>query len=446
MAKQKNSSPRWLIIIGAIAMLGIAFVAAKAFGLIGKEEVVNVILGKSEVRTIYARVTESGIIEPTVDVPVAPDVSGEVVALNVREGMDVKKGDLLVTIQPDDYIAVLNQSRASLNQAKASHLQAQARVSETEANLMQDSMSLVRTRQLYDEKVVSKVELENAELKVNVSRSQKISAEYSVRAAYYQMKNSEASVQQAEQRLNRTNIYASMDGTITKLSVEIGQRAVGTGQMAGTEILKIADLSKMEVVAEVNENDIINVSLGDSAKVEVDAYPNRVFYGRVTEIAYSAASAGASSADQVTNFEVKIGIDPRSYLNQEIRTGDKQGRSPFRPGMTALVEIYTNSVKDAIAVPIQAVTLERRPENDSINSNFKPSEIVFRYENGRAVATPVETGISDDEFIHIISGLEPGQTVITGPYTILTKELKDGMAVKEEQKDDKKKGSPWMKP
>ncbi len=425
-------------------MLGIAFMAAKAFGLIGKEDVVDVTLGKSEVRTIYARVTESGIIEPTVDVPVAPDVSGEVVALNVREGMDVKKGDLLVTIQPDDYIAVLDQARASLNQAKANHLQAQARVSETTATLMQDSVSLTRTRQLFAEKVVSQVELENAELKLNVSKSQKISAEYSVQAAYYQMRNAEASVQQAAQRLNRTNIYASMDGTITLLNVEIGQRAVGTGQMAGTEILKIADLSNMEVVAEINENDIINVSLGDSAKVEVDAYPDRVFYGKVTEIAYSAASAGASSADQVTNFEVKVGIDPRSYLNQEINSGDKQGRSPFRPGMTALVEIYTSSVKDAVAVPIQAVTLEKRPENDSASVDFKPREIVYRFADGKAVATFVETGISDDEFIHIKSGIESGETVITGPYTILTKDLKDGMAVKEEQKDDKKKGPPWM--
>lgn len=445
MAKQKKSSNKWLIIIGIVAMLGIAFAGAKAFGLIGKKEVLKVKLEQSESRTIHARVTESGVIEPTVDVPVAPDVSGEVVALKVREGMDVKQGDLLVTIQPDDYVALLEQARASLNQAKANHLQAKARVSETSATLLQDSVSMGRTRQLFKEEVLSKVELENAELKFNVSKSQKVSAEYSVRAAYYQMKNAEASLRQAKQRLDRTNIYASMDGTITQLNVELGQRAVGTGQMAGTEILKIADLSNMEVVAEVNENDIINVSLGDSAKVEVDAYPDKIFYGRVTEIAYSAAVAGMSTADQVTNFEVKVGIDPKSYLNQNIESGDKADRSPFRPGMTALVEIYTNSVNDIVAVPIQAVTLEKRPEEDSLDTDFKPGEIIFRYEDGKAIAVPVETGISDDTYIHIISGLASDETIITGPYTILTKELKDGTAVEEDKEGDKKKGPFWKR-
>jgi HlyD family secretion protein len=445
MAKQNKSNNRWLIIIGAVAVLGLAFAGAKIFGLVGKEEQVSVTLDKTALRTIYARVTESGVIEPAIDVPVAPDVSGEVVTIAVQEGMDVKKGDLLITIQPDDYVSVLEQARASLNQAKANHLQAQARLSESKATLLQDSVSLARTRQLFEEKVLSQLDKENADLKFSVSKSQWVSAQYSVNAAFYQIKNAEASVRQAQQRLDRTNIYASMDGTITQLNVELGQRAVGTGQMAGTEILKIADLSKMEVVAEINENDIINVSLGDSAKVEVDAYPDRVFYGKVTEIAYSAALSGAQAADQVTNFEVKVGIDPLSYINENIETGDKKGRSPFRPGMTALVEIYTNSVNNVVAVPIQAVTLEKRPENDSANSEFKPREIVYRFEGGKAVAVPVEVGISDDEFIHIKAGLESDQTVITGPYTILTKELKDGMAVKEAEKDDKKKKSPWMR-
>ena len=390
---------------------------------------IKVQLDSSDTRTIYARVSESGTIQPTIDVPVAPDVSGEVVFIAIKEGQKVNKGDLLLTIRPDDYKAQLEQSEAALSRSKASYLQAKANVSQAKATLMQDSVALIRATNLFNDEVVSKVDLENAQLRFNVSKSQLESAEYNVQSAFYQVKSSEATRKQSRQNLDRTNIYASMDGTITLLNVEVGQRVVGTSMMSGTEILKIADLSSMEVVVEINENDIINVGLGDSAKVEVDAFPNKEFYGNVTEIAYSATVAGLATTDQVTNFEVKVKISPDSYadieeLNLKAVTEGDSKESPFRPGMTALVEIYTRAEKDVVTVPIQAVTLRdvKQESGDEISK-----EVVFTYQNGKITQTPVTTGINDDTHIHIIEGVEVDQEVVIGPYTTLTRVLRDNM-------------------
>ena len=383
-----------------------------------------------KVQALYARVAESGIIQPTIEVPVAPDVSGEVVHLAIIEGMKVKEGDLLVTIRPDDYKARLEQADASLSQAKSNYLQAKANLSQAEATVMQDSVALRRSQQLFDEKVVSQVDLENAQLRFNVSKSQFEAAKYSQQSAFYQVRSAEASRKQARQNLDRTNIYASMNGTITQLNIELGQRVVGTSQMAGTEILKVANLSSMEVVVEINENDIINVNLGDSAKIEVDAYPDKIFFGNVTEIAYSAIQANLASTDQVTNFEVKVKIDPASY---PVAFGSErtiaEGESPFRPGMTSLVEIYTSQEDDAIVVPIQAVTLRDQEGSDS----DEQEEVVFVYDNNQVSRVAIESGISDNQFIHIKSGLQADQEVVTGPYTTLTRELKDGMEVEKKE-------------
>ncbi|MCB0840763.1 MAG: efflux RND transporter periplasmic adaptor subunit [Bacteroidetes bacterium] len=393
---------------------------------------IKVQLADSEIRTIYSRVSESGTIQPTVDVPVAPDVSGEVVFISIAEGQKVKKGDLLLTIRPDDYRAQLEQSEAALSRSQAAYLQAKANQSQARATLLQDSVALERTKKLFRENVVSKVDLENAELRFNVSASQYESAQYNVQSAYYQVKSSEATRKQSRQNLDRTNIYASMDGTITQLNVEVGQRVVGTSMMSGTEILKIADLSSMEVVVEINENDIINVGLGDSSKVEVDAFPGKTFYGKVTEIAYSATVAGMATTDQVTNFEVKVKISPRSYENRALELkkvaegGSKE--SPFRPGMTALVEIYTKAEKDVVSVPIQAVTLRDITSESGEKTN---QEVVFRYANGKVEQVPVVTGINDDTHIHIEEGIEANQRVVIGSYTTLTRRLRNGMEVEE---------------
>ena len=393
-------------------------------------------VGSSELKTIFSRVSESGTIQPTIDVPVAPDVSGEVVSIAIQEGGKVKKGDLLLTIRPDDYKAQLEQADAALSRSKAAHLQAKANLSQAKATLMQDSVSLIRSKALYDDKVLSKVDLENAELRFNVSKSQYESAQYNVQSAYYQVRSSEATRKQSRQNLDRTNIYASMDGTITLLNIEVGQRVVGTGMMSGTEILKIADLSSMEVVVEINENDIINVGLGDSAMVEVDAFPNQNFYGKVTEIAYSATVAGMATTDQVTNFEVKVKISPKSYADIKSlklkavtdESAKEIQESPFRPGMTALVEIYTREERDAISIPMQAVTM-RDVKDES--GNTTPQEVVFIYKNGKVEQIPVKTGISDDTHIHVIEGLESGQEVVIGPYTTLSRSLRNGTEVEE---------------
>ncbi|TAE49918.1 MAG: efflux RND transporter periplasmic adaptor subunit [Bacteroidetes bacterium] len=398
-----------------------------------KQEGIKVQVAQAEVRDIFARVSESGMIEPTVDVPVAPDVSGEVVFIAVTEGAKVKKGDLLVTIRPDDYKVQLEQAGAALSRSQAAYAQAQAGLAQAKSNLMQDSVSLNRTRQLYQEKVVSQVDFENAQLKYEVSKSQYESARYNVQSAFYQVRSSESSRKQSAQNLDRTNIYASMDGTITKLNIEVGQRVVGTMQMAGTEILKIADLARMEVVVEINENDIVNVSIGDSARIEVDAFPDRPFYGKVAEIAYSAQTASSASTDQVTNFEVKVRMSPESYKDM---IDAKSNDSPFRPGMTALVEIYTKQEKGAVSVPIQSVTLRKK---DGEESSGGGQEVVFRYRNGKAQQVPVKIGISDDAFIHIKEGIGAGDTIVTGPYTLLSQRLREGMEVGIEKEKDREK-------
>lgn len=444
----KKRNYTWWVIGGILVLVFGLAIAKKLTSKKGLE----VSWEETEVRTIYAKVSESGTVQPTVEVKVAPDVSGEVVFLSVQEGARVKKGDLLVTIQPEDYRSALEQARASLNGARAGEAQAKAAVAQSRANMLQDSVNLARTAKLFEEKVLSKAELENAQLRYAISQSQYNSAKYQTKAAYYQVKNAEASVKQASQTLKRTNIYASMDGTVTAVNVELGERVVGTSMMTGTEILRIADLSRMEVVVEISENDIVNLVLGDSAKIEVDALPDAEFYGKVSEIAYSAQTTGLGSTDQVTNFEVKIAITPASYT-----PGAGQGRelpagnSPFRPGMTALVDIYTDMAEEVVTAPIQAITLRdaEKEKKDSVNmvrtgsveedDEEKQDEVVFVVSEGAVSKRIIQTGISDDNYMVITEGLKAGEKVVTGPYTILTKTLKDGDEVKKkrDKKDDK---------
>ena len=426
-------------------------------GWFGKKELTKVTTEKAQIRTILSKVSESGSIQPTIDVPVAPDVSGEVVGLFVKEGQQVNRGQLLVTIRPDNYKAAMEQSEASLNLAKSDHLQAQANVRQLRTVLSQDSVSLERTRNLFREGVISKVEMEASELKFNTTKSQIDAALFSVQAAFFRIKSAEASLKQAKQNLNQTNVYASMDGTVTKLNVELGQRVVGTMQMQGTEMIKIADLSKMEVVVEISENDIVNISLGDSTAIEVDAFPKQKFYGKVSDISYSASTAGLGTTDQVTNFQVKVQITPDSYqaLNEQRKIA--ANRSPFRPGMSALVEIFTDKKENIVTVPIQAVTLKRDPAASENKGTFakseqetpkpttsptqKKEEVAFVFDGGKAKEIIVSTGISDDSYIEILTGLKEGDNVITGPYTVVSKKLTDGMeiALEGEEKGNAKK-------
>ncbi len=347
---------------------------------------------------IVETVAASGKIQPEVEVKISPDVSGEIVELPIKEGDQVLKGDLLVKIKPDTYLSMKQRSEAALNSAKASLSMSKARLVESEANYN-------RNKILYEKGAISASEFEQIESSYEIAKLNVESSEYSVSSA-------QASLEESQENLDKTSIYAPFDGTISRLNVELGERVVGTMQMAGTEILRLANLDEMEVAVEVNENDITRVNLGDTSIIEVDAFLGEDFKGVVSEIANSADVLGAS-ADQVTNFEVKI------------RILDKVS---FRPGMTATVEIQTSDERQVLSVPIQAVTTRK----DTADEQEK-IECVFVYENRKAVLKQVETGIQDDKNIHIISGLADSVRVISGPYSAVSKMLKDGMRVHAEE-------------
>ena len=438
--KKKRRSPvRWVIIIGSLVLIGFLYVT-----LSGREKEAEVNVERVLRRDVVSSVTESGVIEPVIEVAIAADVSGEVVEMNGREGEFVKTGDLLVTIQPDNYQSALEQARAAVDGAVANQLQAEANVEQARVRFLQDSANYSRTNDLFQKEVVSKVEWETAKLAMEVSKSQWSASIASFEAAKYQVKSSRASLKQAQQNLRRTNIYATMDGTLTRQNVRKGERVVGTVQMAGTEVLRIADLSEMQVSVNINENDIRFIRIGDSAHIEVDAFEDEIFKGKVTEIGYSPAGendllASSGTSDQITNYEVKIRIVRESYVNNKtIMDGISEFQSPFRPGMSAQVEIYTDRVENAVAVPIQAVTV-RRPETEQDSTKISeegedtreedPIEVVFLFADGAVTQHAVKTGINDDEYIVITEGIKEGGQIVVGPYRMLSKDLEDGMKV-----------------
>jgi HlyD family secretion protein len=435
--KKKSYLNRILIILGIVVVL---LVAARLMGWIGGKKDIQVEVDSVVRRDIISSVSESGTIQPDIEVPVAPDVSGEVVELLVKEGDSVKAGQLLLAIRPDSYQSAQEQSEASLNSAQADYAQAQANLEQTKSNLVQDSINLIRNKQLFKDRVISQGEIETFELKFKISQAQFRASSQTVNAAFYRVKSAEASLSQAKDNLRRTHIYASMSGIITMLKVEVGQRVVGTGQMAGTEIMKISDLSQMEVEVEINENDIVNVRIGDSSMVEVDAFPGEKFYGKISEIAYSATTQGTGSTDQITNFKVKISIDRASYLqNEKIIRGVPVNQSPFRPGMSSQVRIYTDKKEQVLSLPIQCVTLEKKEEESK--SDEKGKEVVFVLEETTVKMVPVKTGISDDSYIEILEGLEENTQVVSGPYRVISKELQDGMTVKVKTDKEEKSGT-----
>ncbi len=439
--KKKRSPVRWIIIIGMVVLVAFLYMT-----LGGREKEAEVNVEPVLKRNVVSSVTESGVIEPVLEVAIAADVSGEVVEMNGKEGEYVKAGDLLVTIQPDNYQSALEQARASVDGAIANELQAKANVEQARVRFLQDSVNFVRTDGLFTNEVITRVEWETAKLAKEVSRAQLSASIASFEAAKYQVKSSRASLSQAQINLKRTNIFATMDGTLTRQNVRKGERVVGTIQMAGTEVLRIADLSEMQVTVNINENDIRFIQIGDSAHVEVDAFEDEIFLGAVTEIGYSPASDGdllsaGSGSDQITNYEVKIRILRKSYVNRkDIMAGISEFQSPFRPGMSAQVEIYTDRRDNVVAVPIQAVTV-RRPEKGKDSTRVAtpsegedvregdPIEVVFIYKDGQVVQKPVTSGINDDEYIEIEQGISDGDLIVVGPYRMLSKELKDGMKV-----------------
>lgn len=413
---------RIILIIVAVVVVA-ALVVAKKQGAIGNSDELKVKIGKAEKMTLEETVIASGKIQPEVEVKLSPEVSGEIIELPIEEGQEVKKGDLLVRINPDIYQAAVNRSLAALNSSKAA-------LSSAKAQLVEAQNSFNRNDKLYKNKVISDAEYDAAKRGFDV-------AKLNVESAEFQMQSAQATYREAQDNLQRTTIYAPQDGTVSRLNVEVGERVVGTAQMAGTELATIANLENMEVLVEVNENDIIRVGLNDTAIVEVDAYLDKEFVGVVTEIANSAQLTGVS-ADQVTNFEVKVRILKTSY-DKMLKDGEK---SPFRPGMTASVEIKTDKRANVIAVPIEAVTTRADTskkaksykigrESENLEEDY---EVVFLYKDGKAQLQVVSTGIQDDENIEVTSGLEEGQEVITGPYSLVSKQLVNGDKVSPEDK------------
>ncbi len=418
-----NKTLKIAIIVAVVLIIGL--ITAKKLGWIGQEEGMAVEVSAVERMAITETVIASGKIQPEVEVKISAEVSGEIIQLPFQEGASVKKGDLLVKINPDLFLAAVNRSKAAMNTAKASLASAKAQFIEAERNYN-------RNKKLHEQNVISDADFDAANRAYQV-------AELGVESAQYQLQSAEATLQEAKDNLARTTIYAPMDGTISMLNSEVGERVVGTIQMTGTEILRVANLDLMEVLVEVNENDIIRVHKGDTALVEVDAYLDQEFKGVVTEIANSAKLQG-TTIDQVTNFEVKIRILKESY-EKLIQQGQK---NPFRPGMTASLEILTNSKADVIAIPIQAVTTRADTSNAPVYERKKSSdedeifEVVFVKTEGKAELRVVKTGIQDDEYIEILEGVEVGEEVITGPYSAVSKILKPGSKVFIEEKESGK--------
>lgn len=399
------------ISVGVVLLL-VVLIGGKKAGWYGKSGAFKEVeIAKIEPIDIIETVAATGKIQPETELALSSEVSGEIIELPLKEGQVVEKGDLLVKINPDLIQAAVSQSQAGLQNVRAQLTQAEA--SETNAQLNYN-----RNKTLFEKGVISKSEWDKSVADYDMAKANK-------KAAYYNVQSAAANVKQSVDNLSRTTIYSPMSGTISKLSVELGERVVGTAQMAGTEIVRVANLQNMEVVVDVNENDIVKVAVGDSTKVEVDAYLKREFRGVVTEIANSAESS--LSADQVTNFKVKVRILPDSY--KDLTEGKPESYSPFRPGMTATVDIITNRKKNIIGVPISSIVIKTDTTSSRSANNTASSEkfeAVYVKEGDEAKLRVVKTGVQDDSNIEITSGLKEGETVITGPYNTVTKLLKPG--------------------
>ena len=405
------------ILLPIVVVLIIFAVVGKKAGWFGKALTVKVAVENAEKRTIVETITANGKIQPEKEVKISPDVSGEIVELTVKEGDNVEKGQLLLRIKPDNYISQRDRSLAEISSA-------QARRAQAEAQFTQAELSFKRSKQLYDQQTISKSDFEQAEATYTVAKA-------TVDAAKFAITSAEASLKDANENLTKTSIYAPMTGTVSMLLVELGERVAGTNLMAGTDLMRVADLSRMEAQVQVNENDIPRVKLGDTALIEVDAYLDQKFKGIVTEIANSAKTTGVS-ADQVTNFDVKILVLPESY-QKLVDSGEK---NPFRPGMSATVDIRTQIKTDILAVPIQSVTTR----TDTLNYKGKEATkdirtLVFLTDGKYALAKDVKTGIQDNSYIEILSGIAVNDRVVSAPYSAISKKLSDSTLIEVVKKE-----------
>ena len=435
-----------IILFSVLAAVILFVIIGKSAGIIGKPHLTKVAAELVQLRSITEVITANGKIYPETEVRLSPEVSGEIIEVVVKEGDEVKEGDLLVRIKPDIYQSSLERANASVNSSKSNVANSRARLIQAKARLNQAQKDYERNKKLWEQGAISEASYENAVSAYEVAKADVEALLQSTNSAKYNVNSAEASSKEAREQLKKTTIYAPMSGTISRLNVERGERVVGTAQMAGTELLRIANLDVMEVEVSVNENDIVRVKNGDTAIIEIDAYLGKEFKGVVSEIANSANIDGLGS-DQITNFEVKILILKESYA--DLIPEGKTKYYPFRPGMSASVDIQTNRKKNIITVPIQAVTTRavkdttknRLPKNQKNTDDTdddedeERKEVVFVYREGKIEQVDVETGIQDDRYIEIIKGLKDSLEVIIAPYSAISKFLKDDQKVEKVEVD-----------
>ena len=438
----------WIIGIGLALVLTVIIVKA-----VSGNKPTEVITEKVTKRNIVETVSANGKIQPETELKITSDVSGEIVEMMVKEGDQVKKGQLLCRIKPDMYESAIERVNATVNSSKANLKTTMAQVDQAKANLANAEASFARNKKLFDQQAISQMEFDASKATVEAARANVAGLEENIKASEYNVKSVEASLKEANTTLDKTYIFAPVDGTVSKLNVEKGERVVGVQGLQGTEILRLANLNEMEVSVEVNENDIIRVHKYDTALIEVDAYLEKKFKGIVTEIANSANTTGIT-ADQVTNFVVKIRVLRESYL--DLITDNN--KAPFRPGMSASVDVQTKKVNNVLTVPIMAVTTRNadsikvktdededyrmkvtNEEEEKNKLKKKPAdkiaEYIFTIKDGKAQMLEVKTGIQDNDYIEITNGVSEGQEVVSGPYGAVARTLRQGTKIKVVDKD-----------
>jgi HlyD family secretion protein len=446
-------SKTWKLIIGilgGIVILGV-IIAVFAGGKKHKSVDTDIVVRRSLIETVSA----SGKLQPESEVKIQSEVSGQIVELPVKEGDIVEKGQLLVRINPDLYTSAYNRADASFNSAKSNLASAKARLVQSQAQFKSQELNFNRQKKLFEEKAISQADYDNATSQYETAKAEVTASIESINGAEFSIESALASRNEASDNLKRTTILAPMKGTVTALTKEIGETVLGNNMMSGDVIMKISALNSMEVNVEVNESDIVRVNVGDTAIVEVDAFTDEKFKGIVTEIGNTALNtlASAVSSSEVTNFSVKIRILQESY--QHLCEGQGEGYSPFKPGMSATVEVETERMQDILTVPIKAVTSredttakkfveegeeEVKSPKDANQEKRDPFIVVFVMNgNSEAEIRVVKTGIQDDEYIHILDGLGEGETVITGPYEEVSKKLVTKEKVKKDSEEDSEK-------
>jgi len=429
-----------IILFSAIGLV-VLLIALQKAGVIGKPEITKVAVEKAELRNIVQTVLANGKVVPELEVKIAPEISGEITAVNVRVGDSVQKGQLLIQINPKIILANLDRARAAVNNSRAALNQSRARLGQVQASFRNTEVSFKRSDRLFKESVISEAEYFATKAQYEGALEELEAAKQTVEGARFTLNSAEATLKEAQENLGRTDIYSPITGIVTQLNVEVGEKVVGTSQMAGTEMIRIANLNRMVVKVDVNENDIVNVNLGDTADVEVDAYPGKKFKGVVTEIANAANQAVTNISEQVTNYPVKVLILRESYADLL-----KKNTLPFRPGLSGTVEIKTDEAFAQVTVPIAAVTIrtqdskgkfitemeaernaeaEQEDDKEVKNEEEKLKEVVFVHQKGKVEIRPVTLGIQDDTYISILSGLKKGDEVVIAPTSTITKDLKD---------------------